>query len=410
MIFKLKPALKRVFYIMGLLCLQGIISITVNACDEVINAPLQSTKASTSDGACLSCSNQQASPENVQSNQVTKAQTFVACNHLLTQLEHELLKTPNDQALQILFEKTLQKCSTPSDSDMAENALAQQKQWKLNSSLQFVGGYDSNPLNTASVSEFNFTLNNQMLVLPNPNQANPSHYHTLRYQLNANNQEDLRFDLSVQKQRYQSSELDSQQFVRTSVWWFQPKQAWLASFSDNQYQNSTYQQYSLSYRRLLPAKIISNVELGYRDFEQNDIFDSSYLALDFSQPLVEKEFQTWQYRYSIGAMLDKPVRDRAGGNQYRLSASQQLQYPLQQHLLTAYQSISYTQDSQGYSELVENGAKRKVTFIHSQLSWQYPWQKQVSVYLKAQWQWQFSNIALFESRKRVWEIGLEVNW
>jgi len=157
------------------------------------------------------------------------------------------------------------------------------------------------------------------------------------------------------------------------------------------------------------------IDIQWKHQKDNSIFDSIY-----SGGVAATNCYWWGGTYHLGLNLGNEWaldERRPGGGQQKLlvqlSHDREIGWLRAEDRINAYINIEHRQDQQGYSALLENGAKRTLNRMVVGGQYRFPLVYKENPWwltLDVEWQKQYSNIQLFEyDALEVW-LGVEVLW
>lgn len=118
----------------------------------------------------------------------------------------------------------------------------------------------------------------------------------------------------------------------------------------------------------------------------------------------------WGLQFQISAGKDQQNQaDRPGGAQSQVSARVAKHVYWETTQLALEWEATRTQDHAGYSPLLQDNARRRVSRQAYRLECSWTLNK-VNPYISIEWQDQRSNIAMFESKARLLAVGVRASW
>tara|TARA_A100000171_G_scaffold52829_1_gene73443 strand:- start:7992 stop:9491 length:1500 start_codon:yes stop_codon:yes gene_type:complete len=127
-----------------------------------------------------------------------------------------------------------------------------------------------------------------------------------------------------------------------------------------------------------------------------------------NEPSGHKWWQRMQWTPTASILHSEPVKNNRPGNRrtgWQINLDWRL--PIWSGTLNAQFSHTEMDDSDGYSPVLANNAKRKIDRSYALIQYRLPVTSQTTLQWNAFWQRQHSNLDLFKSRDRTLEFGVQ---
>lgn len=329
------------------------------------------------------------------------------CQQLQDKLEAALLLDPDNISLQNAWQLA-QHCDAITQVTAPRPAQSHAQRWQLST------GIDTNPTYSSSLNSFTLDSAGQSIQLTNQQKPQASEFYQLNGQMNqALGAGNL---LLAGQYRWLAGQNQATDNLAKQT-------SQISALLDYQYPLAQQHQLTLGQRWLSANSVeFSQSQLGYWYMPNNS---SQHWGLEtrfrrlLSDPVLDGNTLLMKWRWlptSANALVayalgyDTPTGERAGDAYWlhEVSAAWQFVALQQQWLLQTY--VRYQQDSQGYSALLANNAKRELTLAGLLLQWKgraTDWgQPSVQYELNEQ----FSNLSLFRWQGQILRLGWEWQW
>ncbi|MDO8908684.1 MAG: tetratricopeptide repeat protein [Pseudohongiella sp.] len=372
----------------------------------------------------------------------------------LESLERALLLEPGNGAAQIdyaealfhqgqlftameLNQQILQRQDVPGN---IQNMLEQRqqswrgltRQWNMQGDL--LTGYDSNLNGAPSPSQITLTLSGDSVTLPlNPDfqavegpymnmrlgaryrQLAPRHQHNVVLELRGRVSEDSASDLLQLDTRYAFIKPEQNRSWQVtggmSHLFFGGSPLYTATEAGGRYQFETTLFSSQSSSCKPYASAATQHQLFHNQSRLNAI--ESKISTGLNCQLITR-FGRQLLLPELGVLSNHAIRSngtpRAGGTRRGWQASVDWQLELYRGLLVTQLSHTEMDDSQGYSPLLANGAKRRVNRSFILMQYRQPLAPRTNLMINLYHQQQHSNLELFQSDNNSVEIGINFNF
>lgn len=341
------------------------------------------------------------------------------CQALLQIIESKLFKEPNNPNLIAAYKLLLNECTLKAMRQAAQTVQGTRTQPKqstktgqadkVNTSLNFslYQGHQYNPLYASSADHFDLTYPAQTLRLENNQDTLSANYTGLRLSGTAQYENSLLLG-EIETEHYADSRVANQLFFNMDYWHFFDSFGLKASLLQNRYQSNYYTQFGVGALRILPKQFILKADLVRRLFDEGDELDGNIVSLSLASDYHAVASIPGQWKVQVGAAIDSPINERAGGQQNRYEFALLYLWQTSVQSWQVSQQIAYQQDLQGYSPLLQNDAQRHIQIYNTQLQWQYLKHRQVQPYIQMGYTQQDSNIKLFQWQAADLRLGLRV--
>jgi len=323
------------------------------------------------------------------------------CEVLLNRLESQLMMYPSDQAvansLKIVFNvcQQLQQAQTQlvaqeftSSSPSSEvSQTPQNNAYKTGFELTTALGYSSNPLYVSDYNNVDLILNEQPVTFFNEQEPSASALGLIQAQLLMKNKADQHV-LTYSKQAYESQNESRINVLYSGLSFINKASSEsvrilrFGSGLRSEYSDYRTRLYLGMLEQLSPQSLMS-VQVETNRFRENSVNDSNQIELQFmsqhtlgkarnSQKMtrpVENGFATLMFR--IGATKNRPINDRAGGEQSGVYARALFSQWLHKHQFSISASIARLEDQAPYSDVLLENKKRHLINYNTYLKWGY---------------------------------------
>lgn len=302
----------------------------------------------------------------------------------LNLIESQLLRHPQNQALQTAYRLLIQKC--------------QQAQATTHSTAQFMltSGYNTNPLQSSTQKNFTLTLPQVNLLIPNTSVPQPAAYQQLQFQYQQQRHNHSLLYTRIQLKHWSSQTLQSESQLQLIL--LQPQSArshlmFLASHLVNQFAT------------------LNALGLGWLYAQTKAQHRLMLLNQNSPQSLYNQTTLQYQLQFpsiTLYAQQEIPTQSRAGENRTTIGLQLHRQWSLSTctQVTAAYQ-IQVTQDDQGYSPYLENNQRRQTRYQQLNLQLEHQLTQQWQSSMQLQFNQQDSNIALFQWKGAQVQINLQ---
>lgn len=143
----------------------------------------------------------------------------------------------------------------------------------------------------------------------------------------------------------------------------------------------------------------------------NTASNSGLLGTGPRQPsgsVTRKWWQRMQWTPTVNILHSEPVKDNRPGNRrtgWQINLDWRM--PISSGILSAQFSHTQMDDSDGYSPVLANNAKRNIDRSYALIQYRLPVNSKTTLQWNAFWQRQHSNLDLFKSRDRTLEFGVQ---
>jgi len=323
------------------------------------------------------------------------------CEVLLNRLESKLMRYPSDevtahslkvvfnvcqQLQQAQFQLVAQKFTSLGSNSEVSQAL-KSNAYKTGFELTIALGYSSNPLYVSDYQNIDLILNDQPVTFINEQEPSASALGLIQAQVIMKNKADQHV-LTYSKQAYQEPNESRINVLYSGLSFINKASSEsvrilrFGSELRSEYSDHRTRLYLGMLEQLSPQSLM-NVQVETNRFRESSVNDSNQIELQFmsqhtlgkarnSQKMTrpaENGFTTLMFR--IGATKNRPLNDRAGGEQSGVYARALFSQWLQGHQFSISASVARLEDQARYSDVLLENKKRHLINYNTYLKWGY---------------------------------------